>query len=787
MKHLHVSVRSFVEHILRSGDLVQGFSEPLHPLEAIRAHQKVQSSRPPGYLKEVTVSHQIEKEDFLLELRGRIDGVLEHEGRITIEEIKTTGGNPPEDNQVHWGQVRVYAYIYATDRDLEEVDTRLTYYSLKSGQVLESTRAYTREELASFFDGLATRYLNRQSILENWRRLRDRSVRNAVFPFDSYRPGQRQLAIAIYRAIRDNDQLLAQAPTGIGKTMAAIFPALKAMTEGLTEKLFYLTGRSTGKLAAEQALIKLAECGVRAKSLTLTAKQKICFNPRQACNGEECQYARGFYDRLDGAVATLLRQDLLTREGVEEVARTHRVCPFELSLELSLWVDCIICDYNYVFDPRVNLRQFFQGKPCNHTIVVDEAHNLPDRARKMFSAELEKQDFLNLKRVFKSNYGLSRSLGRINWLLARLKKQYGETGERAASNEPPETLYPKLREFVSMAESTLSDESHRRTPERDSLLDLYFQAGNFLRVSELYDRDYVTCYESGDRNLKIKLFCLEPSRQLGQVLRQSRATILFSATLTPLEYFQSLLGCGARARKVFLPSPFPQENLCLTIADRTSTLYRRRSDTKHEVTSLLEAFVSQKTGNYLLFFPSYEYMRLILDCFSPQTTQYEMAIQTPTMTEQEREHFVARYAKNHSPGLVGFAVMGGIFGEGIDLVGERLTGAAIVGVGLPALSLERDLIRRHYDDQGLTGFDFAYRFPGINRVLQAAGRVIRSERERGAVLLIDDRYTRYSYKLLLPPEWTLSSVSNDLELAARLQRFWDVQTNQVFIEGSDHD
>jgi len=405
----------------------------------------------------------------------------------------------------------------------------------------------------------------------------------------------------------------------------------------------------------------------------------------------------------------------------------------------------------------------------------------------MFSAELEKQSFLDLKRVFKNNPRLSRSMGRINWLMARLRKEHIETGESVAEDQPPEKLFPKLREFASLAEYTLFEEPHPRTPERDALLDLYFQTASFLRVSELYGKDYVTCYEPGNKQLKIKLFCLDPSHQLGQVLRQSRATIFFSATLTPLDYFQSLLGCSTKVQRILLPSPFPEENLYLTIADRTSTIYRQRNDTKHNVARLLETFVSQRTGNYLLFFPSYQYMSLIANCFSPQATQTEMVIQRPSMTDQDREEFMARFGNNLSSGLVGFAVMGGIFAEGIDLVGERLTAAAIVGVGLPALCLERDLIRRHYDNQGMIGFDFAYRFPGINRVLQAAGRVIRSETDRGAVLLIDDRYAHHSYQRLLPHEWSPSSVRNDSELAARLQQFWGIQTGQRSGQGSDHE
>jgi len=779
MKHLRVSVRSLVEHSLRSGDLVQQFVESIHPVDAIRAHQRIQDSRPDNYLREVPVSYQLETNDFLLEIRGRIDGVLQVDGQTLIEEIKTTQGTPTENNELHWGQAKVYSFIYAADTDLEVIDTRLTYYLFKSGKTEEYTRRHTLDELADFFFYLTGRYLERQKNLVDWYRDRDESVTEGGFPFPSYRPGQREMAVAVYRTIKARGQLLVQAPTGIGKTMAALFPAAKTMAEGHTQRLFYLTARTTGKSAAEKALKVMGQRGISLKSLTISAKRKICFNPDKACSPEECRYTRGFYDRLEGAISDLFQERLLTRELIEKTAQKHAICPFELSLELALWVDCIVCDYNYIFDPRVNLRRIFQDTASQNTFMIDEAHNLPDRARKMFSSHLDKQTFLELKHLFRDLPKLSKSLGKINWRMARLRKRCGELDRPTASEQPPSQLYPKLREFQKIAENVLRNDKYSVLPHRESLVDLYFQVASFLRVAEKYDAAYMTCYQPRGRDLRVKLFCLDPSSQLREVLQECQSALFFSATLTPLDYFRSVLGCNQQAKQFQLPSPFPHKNLCLAVANRTSTIFRERDHTKEEVAGLLSAFVNEKTGNYLLFFPSYQYMNLILDCFPPLRPPDETVIQNPSMTEQERAEFVGRFEDESSDRLVGFAVMGGVFGEGIDLVGKRLTGAAIVGVGLPALCLELDLIRKYYSEKGYSGFDYAYMYPGINRVLQAAGRVIRSEADRGAVLLIDDRYSRPSYRDLLPAEWDPSCVANTVELSNQLGRFWAADKLQL--------
>ena len=742
-KRLRVAVRDLVSHSLRSGDLNLESFGTSSPLNAIRAHQRLQNARGEGYRKEVTLTHVVEDEHFILEVGGRIDGVFETADPVIIEEIKTTNGDldkrASREAPTHWGQLHVYAYIYALDNDLDAVIGRLTYYHLETGRTREIDRPLERHALQTIFEELARRYLARAKRVEDWLERRDDTIRKAEFPFTSYRSGQREMAVQVYRAIHEKQQLLVRAPTGIGKTQATLFPAIKALGENVAEKIFYLTARTTGRAIAEKAINQLRGGGLRLKSVTLTAKEKICFNTDKACTGEECSFARGFYDRIEDAVLTLDRRDDFSRETIETVAREHCVCPFELSLELSLYADLIICDYNYVFDPRAYLRRFFDNDGGAHIFLVDEAHNLVDRARDMYSAELSKRDVLALRRLTGKGT-LHRSLSAINKWFLDARKEHAEDERSWAKAEPPETLVPHLKNFLRRAETLL-----RAGQAGPALVDLYFDVWRFARVLESYD---------------------------------ARSTIFFSATLTPMEYHRTTIGCGAGpgpsndAQCYVLPSPFPKENLSVLIAGRIATTYRRRDATRDSLARLLATFVGMKRGNYLLYFPSYQYMTAVHEALAAIAPEVELVVQHGAMEEHERSAFLDHFSESNERTLVGLAVMGGFFGEGIDLVGERLTGAAVIGVGLPGLSPERDHIKNHFERERGAGFDYAYMFPGMNRVLQAAGRVIRSETDRGAVLLVDERFAQARYRALLPPEWEPTFVGDEQALRTALTHFW---------------
>lgn len=774
---LKIAVRELVEHVLRSGDLIFEFQGSSRPVEAIRAHQKIQNSRPASYQPEVSISHQIETDRFRLIIGGRIDGVDTRPDRTLIEEIKTTTRDPEyfekNEHPVHWGQLKTYAYIYGSQHGLDEMITQLTYYQIDTGKVHKVKRAFRLAELEIYVNDLVTRYLEWAETIIEWCRRRDASIRHIDFPFETYRPGQRQMAVEAYRTMRSSSQLLVQAATGIGKTIAVLYPAVKSLAEKLGQKIFYLTARTTGRMAAEKALAELRTNGLELKSLTLTAKDKICFCPDSACHPDECEYARGHYDRINDAIRAIFAEDAFTREQIVETARAFQVCPFEFSLELSLWADCIICDYNYVFDPRVYLRRFFQEENGDYIFLIDEAHNLVDRSREMFSAEIFKQPVLDIRRQLKKDLPhIFKSLGRINAWLVKARRKCEESGNKPlVEKEPPDELIPLLRGFIFLTERWLS--KNIKTPFREGLLDLYFTVSGFIRVADQYDECYTTCYEKIGKDLRIKLFCIDPSVHLEKALFRCQSAIFFSATMTPIDYFKQILGCEPSAGHLILHSPFPPENLSLLISDQISTYYRHRDQTVDQVANVISALVAQKKGNYLLYFPSYAYMLKIYHSFTARCPQTETILQTSGMPEPEREAYLKRFSKDNSRSLVGFAVMGGIFGEGIDLVGKRLVGAVIVGVGLPGITLENELIKEYFTRALNAGYEYAYLYPGINRVLQAAGRVIRTDHDRGVVLLIDQRYARYQYKSLLREEWDPIRVRNTQQLADELQKFWN--------------
>jgi DNA excision repair protein ERCC-2 len=770
---VRIAVRALVEHVLRSGDLVHAFMGPNRALEAIRIHQRIQNSRPTGYRAEVPVAARIETDALTLEVSGRIDGLFEGPDGTAIEEIKTTLRSPAEEaadeRPLHWGQVRTYAAIWARQHDLAQVEVRLTLVHAASGEVQTLARDCPRQELDAFFDGLVARYLAWAEEVSGWQALRDGSLRNLAFPYGRFREGQRSMSVAVYRTLRRGGQLLVQAPTGIGKTMAALFPAVKALPEAGGGRLFYLTARTTGKGVAEAALAELRRAGARLKALTLTAKERLCPCPEAACSAEECPYARGYHDRVGEALRALFRHEALTRQVVSEAALAHRVCPFELSLELSCWMDVVIGDYNYAFDPQVFLRRHFAEEGAVHSLLVDEAHNLVDRAREMFSARLARAPLMALRRALKSEQpALWRSLGDITGVLLRWRRRCEAQEGLHAQTQPPEEIGAPLRRFQKKAELWLAQ--NRPAPYRADLLERYFEAGAFLRVLEGYDSAYATLGQASGADLALKLFCLDPAFQMRQALQRCRAAVLFSATLTPLPYFRAILGCDADAGSLALPSPFPPGNLGLFLSPAVSTLFRHRERTAGRLAEELLCLVRQRKGNYLLYFPSYAYLERVHRLFSRQAPEIETLVQVSEMGEAAREAFVGRFAADNAATLVGFAVMGGVFGEGIDLVGERLCGAAIVGVGLPAVCLERDLIREHFG--GAYGFACAYLYPGINRVLQAAGRVIRSECDRGVVLLIDGRFGLRRYRALLPGPWAPRRVTSPAMLAGALRRFW---------------
>jgi len=796
-----VQVRELVEFALRRGDLggERDFVGPSRALAGTRGHQRLQRSRPPGYQKEVRLSFDLEHSDFVLRIQGRIDGLLAGPGQVLLEEIKTVqAGWDHVADPLHWAQAKFYAYIHARANALENITIQLTYLDLDTGEVTEFHDRSTLPDLSAFFQQTTAIYLEWLHAQYQWRRQRDQSLSARAFPFPRYRPGQRHLAVAAYRTLAQGGRLFLEAPTGIGKTVSVLFPAVKALGERKLERIFYLTARTVGRAIAQQTLADLRRAGAYLRSLTLTAKEKICPQECAACDPLTCSFGHGYYDRRHAAMRDALAREEITRPVLETLSREHQVCPFELSLDLSTWVDVIICDYNYVFDPKVYLRRHFADEPGDYAFLVDEAHNLVDRAREMFSADLDAREIQDVRRALKKSAPrCAKALSRLTTALRKLSGATAPSLEASVAGDPaqlnfapyPATqhatratqhpaltsrsfspdLLPPLADALKEAEAWLA----RNQPAdfRDALLELYFRLHSFHRTAQLYDERYVTIIEPG-RSTRIRLFCLDPSFLLQQALARGKTAVFFSATLTPIDYYRALLGGSPEDPLLQLPSPFPHEHLAVLVQDRIRTHLKARADSLSDVVEAIRALVAGRPGNYLTYFPSYQYLTAVQEQFHALEPAIPILVQRPGMTDPEREAFLATFAADHHETLVGFAVMGGVFGEGIDLVGDRLIGAVIVGVGLPQLCTERDLIRDYFQAQNGAGFDYAYTFPGMNRVLQATGRVIRSETDRGVVLLIDARFAEARYRRLFPHWWHPAPVKSRSEIQAALRKFW---------------
>lgn len=611
-------------------------------------------------------------------------------------------------------------------------------------------------------------------MLSDWHDIRDESIEKISFPFPKYRKGQRKMAVEVYRNIKRKGHLMIQAPTGIGKTMGTIFPSVKTIPEENITKIFYLTARNTGKQISENALIELNKKGLECKFVNITAKEKICFNPGAECTGKECGFAYKYYDKINNALEDLFNNEkFFTKEIITEYGEKYNVCPFEMSLDIALWSDIVICDYNYVFEPRAYLRRFFADekikKDTKYILLIDEAHNMPDRAREMFSAQLCKNKILETRRaVGKKRKKIYNALSKINNILLEMKKN-SKKNEFAEENKP-EIIIDSLKNFIEEAENWLI--LNQKTLDREILLETYFEISWFLKCLDFYDEHYFTCYEKFKTDFSLTLFCSNPSSRLSEILEKIHSAVVFSATMIPMDYFANLLGFNEDLKKILFPSPFKKENLLVLSADNISTKYKHRELTKEKISVLIDEFLSHRIGNYLIFFPSYKYMNSVYEILDEKEKKYEIVLQVPEMTEPEREDFISKFSADNSKTLAGFAVMGGIFGEGIDLTGEKLSGAAVIGVGLPGLSLKRKLIYEHFEKNG-NGFDYAYKFPGINRVLQAAGRVIRTETDKGVILLVGSRYRYSEYKNLLPKEWEIKRSGKSEILHSYLTSFWN--------------
>ena len=783
---VRISVRNLVEFILRNGDLVSGSgtSDKEAMLKGSRLHRKIQKQMGSHYQPEVSLKKDTEYADLILRVEGRADGIFLQDEQFCIDEIKGVYKKlelMEEPVLVHRAQALCYAWIYLDAHDLEKIDIQMTYAHLDTEVIKRFRETLTRAELKQWYEELTDSYHKWLAYQIEWRKKRNESMENLEFPFE-YRKGQRKMVSGIYHAISKKEQIFIQAPTGVGKTMSAVFPAVRAIGQGMAETVFYLTARTITRTVAQDAFEILRDRGLLFKVITITAKEKLCFCDKPECDPEKCPYAKGHYDRINDAVYELwTTEQSFDRETLLRHAQKWQVCPFEMSLDLAIWMDGVICDYNYVFDPNVCLKRFFgENVSGNYLFLIDEAHNLVDRGREMYSASICLNDVIETRKFVKPySQKLWKKLGKVKKQMEELRQNCGEWKVEENAGVLPISLLSVQGELDQFLEESPAQEVV------DGILDFYFEVRDFLNISELVDDNYVV-YTAFDENGRfyMKLFCVNPAENLQKCLDKGNSTVFFSATLLPLQYYRKMLSTRSENFGMYVESPFEQKKRCLMICRDVSSKYTRRGYEEYrKIAEYIARMSWQKKGNYMVFFPSY---RLMEDVYQVYQDEFSVSwvrciSQHASMTELEREEFLEEFTEETEETLVGFCVMGGIFSEGIDLIGDRLIGAAVVGTGLPQVNCEREILKGYYDEKGEQGFDYAYRYPGMNKVLQAAGRVIRTKEDTGAILLMDERFLNRDYRNLFPREWNDACTCTLGNVEKHLQAFWDVSEENDII------
>ena len=830
---IKVSIHNMVEFVLRSGSINSGYMSSNRAVEGTILHQKLQNrhkieAEKSGltYKGEVSLKHSFTYKQYQYEAEGRADGLITGGKLVVIEEIKSSL-RPVEQikndpNHWHWAQAKCYGYIYSHLNNITKAAIRLTYGHLESEDSVSFNLEMSFSELEEFFFSIIERYHQFSEMEVNRITQRNETINQLNFPFGEFRKGQRELCVSIYASVKQGKKLFAQAPTGTGKTISALFPSIKALPT-FGEKIFYCTAKTITRQVAEDTMRTMINVGLIIRTVTLTAKDKICFMPARLCNPFDCQYANGHFDRVNEALLDItVNETLISRALIIEYAQKHLVCPFEYMMDTTMFCDVIICDYNHVYDPKAKLKRFFSNGG-DYIILNDEAHNLVDRSRDMFSAIVSRDELTELRQLFGKKTAIYKDIGKILKYFRECAKRcpplMPERRQRATNHQRHPGLDPGSpqlhlsQEIAGQARNDVINDiasykrealSHAYTQKEiptelcnilkglasrldewlaeprneivDQILSTYFSISDFLRVSELYDNHYITYIETGEKTaFYIKLFCIDPSKMLAEANKKSLAVVFFSATLAPLEYFRNVLGGEDGDFTLRLSSPYPQENLCLMIDTRISTKFKFRELSFEPIAERIYNMIQVRTGNYLVFFSSYAYMNKITEIFSERFPMINILIQSPDMDEASRETFLSQFTPESTETLLAFAVLGGIFSEGVDLKAERLIGVIVVGVGLPMITEERNVIQNYYDREMGRGFEYAYLFPGMNKVMQAVGRVIRSETDRGIALLIDSRFGDGDYRCTFPNEWSHARyIKGPKEMAEVLNDFWDV-------------
>ncbi len=761
--------------------------------DGIGNHRRIQREAGMGYVSEVPLSNTCIYDGIYYTVSGRADGIIKQGREIIVDEIKTVSSLefafPPKE--IHIAQMKCYAYFLACGEELDRIGGRITLVNADNGKIKYHNYEYKTDDLRLFYMGLIWKISRAGAFIKHRAEVLLPQAEAAPFPYGELREGQEIMIKECYSAIKRGTRLFVQAPTGTGKTISSLYPAVRALGAGYVDKIFYLTAKSSTRREAYSAAGKLFEAGAHLRTVVITAKEQVCLCSAKGlgvsgnlCNPKDCEFAEGYYNRAQNAVFELLsRQNGFTRQIIKEVALKYRVCPYELSLDLSEYCDIIICDYNYVFDPSVYFRRYFSenGAQGKYAFLLDEAHNLADRARDMYSAVLKKSDFEKIyAKTDMSDDTINRHFEKMIMTFRALRRLCKdsiiktETGEERGfyiNSSIPQNFQTCLEEFKHNAEIWI-----KKNPDaalRPSAEAIVSEVRRYLTVSDYFDERFLFYTEMSGGDIIAKIYCLDPSYIMNTVQNRAVSTVLFSATLTPSDYFTDVLGGGKKFAYVSLPSPFNRDNLCIAVVPYLSMRYEDRKKNAAKYASVIAASVVSKHGNYIVYFPSYELLETVHGAFEKKYPDVKTIVQKKNMTQKQKEEFLDSFKHDEGRMRIGFCVLGGSFSEGVDLPGSRLIGSIIFGVGLPALSNENNIIKDYFDLKNGSGYDYAYTFKGMNNVLQAAGRVIRRDEDRGIVVLVDDRYATEQYKSLFPEHWNnIKYAGNTTSLAEIARDFW---------------
>lgn len=775
MKRYKVGVGELVSFLYASGDLSSETFQNVSLLEGTKAHQYVQQLYQDNDHSEVSIQYLYETDDYQVLLQGRMDGLIYRENTLWIEEIKSTRFNIFSDdwnvNQEHLSQLQMYAYMYLKNQTLDDIYGRVTYIQLSDYKMRSFEYFFDVDVLKPFFETSIKNYVSWLDKLHIHLEKKRASLEKLHFPFNHYRRGQKEMMSAVYQTMKDDDLLFAIAPTGIGKTMASLFATLKSLSED-EQKIFYLTAKTQGKKVALESMDMLHEAGLETKTLEITSKDVTCFLEKRECDPDKCPFAKGFFDRLTHAMQDMFdHETLMSRSVIESYARKHMVCPFEFSLYVSYFVDVIICDYNYAFDPRIHLIRYFDETNFKPLVLVDEAHNMIQRSRDMYSSTLIKSDLILLRRAASSlkpsiRHAVKKLLDQFDRFLETLK-DIPFLSSKASDIQFLETVHYVMKKI----ENALKE--NPKYPRKTEVMDHYLNLLSFSIIHEFYNDAYVTNIERlPNDDISLTIQCLDASEFIYDTIKnKTYGTALFSATMYPLDYYKELIACGY-GETLKIRSPFDPERLKIIVMNNINTRYQNRASSKHHIIDIIQEVIDAKKGNYIAFFPSYSYMNQIINDLPPDLP-CDILIQERDMDTHLRDLMIERFKKTTTRSQLAFFVMGGMFSEGIDYVGDMLSGVIVVGVGLPMINESNNQLKTYYEDVFNKGFDYAYTYPGMNKVIQAVGRVIRRHEDYGIAILIDDRFATKAYTNLFPPEWKHYEIlKSSRDLKRVLKSFW---------------